>query len=486
MAKALALCGDCPRLADYLIEKNDFVNQLAISALRQMMRSETSVVKAAYDALAMVVPQVPLPESPSSPGHPSVSFVEEMAPKIIGDCFNNGLWNNISPLVTHRIDSIRRVVLSKIVLEARQSDRTRHGLVEANTLGLLDQQYQLPSPPPDVIDFFVSLLPLLADKLCRRKNTVLWLVLRLGDSNTTINTAVVEALRTCYMKQDVTIHDIFVEVELLRRLDHPPTQPSYAITRLICELLPVLAIPHARKKKVSLMIGFLDHAEPTVSNGCLLACMKIVDSTIENRACLHAEFSKLNFAKETSLKLCDYAMPVFCKDWAAAGDFTKIAKLLSHSERRIRFAAHRVWNDVISNTPSARAKIVRDDLIGVIFELCRSPYEDCVVLGCQSVPHMAIEVAKAGTAFTRQLISLLNNPRVDLRRAALKGIHVICESNNANCDVLLSADVFDELKLALQTNPHDGLETAHKILVRLAPFLSKSSDACSGLLELIE
>jgi hypothetical protein len=486
MAKALALCGDCPRLADYLIENNEYVNRLAISALRQMIRSETAVVKAAYDALAMVVPQVPLPPSPSGPYHPAVAFIEEVAPKIIGDCFNNGLWNSISPLATHKIDSIRRVALPKIVLEAQQSDRTRHGLVEANTLGLLDHQYLLPSPPSDVIDFFVGLLPLLADKICRRVDHVLWLLRRLGDPSPKINTAVVEALRACSMKQDVTIQDVFVIAELLRRLDESPTQPSYGIIKLICELLPILSIPHARKKKLSLVIAFLDHAESAVSNACLLACMRIADSTVENRAALYSVFSKLNFSKETSLKLCDYAMPLFCKDWAATGDFARIAKLLSHPEQRMRVAAHRVWNEVISNTPSARAKIVRDDLLGMIFELCSSPYEDCVVVGCQSVPHMAVEVAKAGTGPTRQLIALLNHPRMELRQAALKGIQVISESNNANCDVLLSADVFNALKLALQTYPHDGPDTAHKILVRLAPFLSKSVDACSGLLQLLE
>lgn len=486
MAKAIALCGDCPRLADYLVQTNDFVNRLAISSLRQMIRSETTVVKAAYDALAMAVPQIPLSQSPTGPYHPAVAFIEEMAPKIIGDCFNNGLWNSISPLATHRIGSIRRVVLPKIVFEAQHSDRTRHGLVEANTLGLLDQQYQLPSPPTDVIDFFVGLLPLLADKICRRVDHVLWLLRRLSDQNPKINTAVVEAIRTCSLKQDVTIQDIFVKAELLRRLDEPPTQPSYAVTRLIIELLPILAISHARKKKVSQIIGFLDHSEAAVSNACLSACMKIVDSTVENRAHLHSVFTKLNFAKESSLRLCDYAMPAFCKDWVATGDFTKIAKLLSHPERRMRIAAHRVWGDVISSTPSARAKIARDDLLGVIFELCNSPYEDCVDLGCRSMPHMALEVAKAGTGPARQLVNFLNHPRIELRRAALHGIQVISESSNANCEVLLSADAFNAMKLALQTNPRDSVDTAHKVLVRLAPFLSKSSDACSGLLQLLE
>jgi hypothetical protein len=408
-----------------------------------------------------------------------------MAPKIIGDCFNNGLWNTTAPLVTHRIDSIRRVVLPKIVFEAQQADRTRHGLVEANTLGLLDQQYQLPSPPSDVIDFFVTLLPLLADKVCRCTDNVVWLLRRLGDPNPKINIAVIEALRACATKQDVTIQDIFVKAEVLRVLDEPPTQPSIAITKLICELLQVLAIPHARKKKVQLVIGFLDHTEPLISNACLVACKKIADSTEENRACLYSVFSKLNFAKESSLKLCDYALPLFCADWAATGQFSRITKLLFQPERRMRIPAQRVWKEIVSSTPSGRAKISRDDLLGVIFELCSSPYEDCVVIGCQLMPHIAVEVARAGTGPVCQLISILNHPRMQLRQAVLKAIQVISESNDTNCEVLLSAGVFNALKLELQTNPHDDLDATHKILVRLAPFLSKLADACSGLLQLL-
>jgi len=486
MAKALARCGDCPRLADFLIENNHCINQLAITSLRQMIRLEPIVVKAAYDALAVVVPEIPITVSSSSPPHPAVAFIEELAPKIIADCFNNGLWNSVSPLVAHRIDSIRRVALPKIILEAQYSDRTRHGLVEANTLSLLDQQYQLASPPSDVVDFFVNLVPLLAVKMCRHVDSVLWLLRRIGDPSPKINITVIQALRTCSMKQDAAIYNIFVQAEVLRRLDEPPTQPSFAVNTLISELLPMLAIPYARKKQLSEVIGFLDHAEATISNACLVACKKIVDSTVEDRACLYSVFSKLNFAKESSLKLCDYAMPVFCKDWAAAGDFARIAKLLTHPERRVRIAAHRVWNDAIINTPSARAKIVREDLLGVIFELCSSQYEDCIAIGYQSLPHMATEIVKAGTNFARQLVKLLNHPRVELRRAALHGIQAISESNNANCEVLLTVDAFDELTLALQTNPLDSMDAARKILIRLAPFLSKSPDACAGLLQLLD
>ena len=484
MAKALARCGDCPKLADYLVEKNEYVNQLAITAFRQMTRLDPMVVKTAYDSLAVVVPDIPV--SSSSSPHPAVAFIEELTPKIVTDCFSNGLWNAISPLVIHRIDSIQRAALHKIVSEAQYSDRTRIGLVEAGTLSLLDQQYQLSSPPPEVVDFFVKLVPLLADKICRRVESVLWLLRRLGDPNSRISMTVLQVLRAGSMKQDPAIHNSFVEAEVLRRLNGPPTPPSVEVNALICVLLPMLAIPHADKKQLSVVVGFLDDAELTISSACLLACKKIVDSTVEHRACLYLEILNLNFAKESSLKLCDYAIPILCRDWAAAGDFARMAKLLTHTERRIRAAVHRVWIDTIVNTPSARAKIVRDDLLVVIFELCSSQYEDCIVVGYQSLPYMAIEIVKAGTNYARQLVKLLNHPRLELRRAALHSIQVISEGSNANCEVLLSVEAFEELTLALQTNPQDSIDSTTKILNRLAPFLSKSSDACARLLQLLE
>ena len=484
MAKALARCGHCKQLADYLVEKNQHVNQLAITSFRQMTTLDAAVVKAAYDALALVIPEIPVASS-SSP-HPAVAFIEELTPKIIGDCFNNNLWNAVSPLVTHRIDSIRGAALSNIVVEAQYSDRTRHGLVEANTLSLLGPQYQLASPPPDVVDFFVKLVPLLADKICRHVENVLWLLRRMSDPSSKINLAALGALRTCCTKEDPAIYDTFVQAEVLRRLNEPPTPPSLEVNALICELLPLLAVPHARKKELSAVIGFLDHSELTISSACLQACKKIVDSIAEDRDCLYSIFSKLNLAKESSLKLCDYALPVFCKDWAAVGDFARIAKLLTHTEQRIRAPAHKVWNDAIISTSSTRAKIVHDDLLGVIFELCSSQYEDCIVIGYQLLPHMAVEIVKAGSSNARQLVKLLNHPRVELRRAALHGIQAVSESSNTNCQVLLSVDAFDELTLALQTNPQDGIDAARKILNRLASFLSKSSDACGRLLQLLE
>ena len=484
MAKALARCGDCPKLADYLVEKNQYVNQLAITAFRQMTRLDPMVVKTAYDALAVVVPEIPVSSSGSP--HPAVAFIEELTPKIITDCFSNGLWNAVSPLVIHRIDSIQRAALHKIVLDAQYSDRTRHGLVEANTLGLLDQQYQLSSPPPEVVDFFAKLVPLLTDKICRRVESVLWLLRRMGDPNSRIHMTVLEVLRTGSMKQDPAIYNSFVQAEVLRRLNEPPTPPSVEVNALISLLLPMLAIPHADTKQLSVVVGFLDHAELTISSACLIACKKIVNSTIEHRACLYLEILNLNFAKESSLKLCDYAMPILCKDWAAAGDFARIAKLLTHTEQRIRAAVHRVWTDTIVNTPSARAKIVRDDLLVVIFELCSSQYEDCIVVGYQSLPYMAVEIVKAGTNYAHQLVKLLNHPRLELRRAALQSIHFVSEGSNANCEVLLSVEAFEELTLALQTHPQDSIDSTSKILNRLAPFLSKSSDACARLLQLLE
>ena len=486
IAKALALNGQCNRLADYLVESNEYANRLAILSLRRMVGMETSVVKLAYNALALAIPNVPIPGAPSGPFHPAVEFVQEVSPKIIEDCFNNGLWSAIAPLVAHRIDSIRRIALRKIILEAQHSDRNRHGLVEANTLRLLDVQYRLPSPPPDIIDFFTELLPLLAEKLCRHLEHVSWLLERLSDSNTKINAAVIEAFRVSAAKQDPSILDIFVRAELLRRLDEPPTQQSSEVTNLISILLPVLAIPYARAKAGSGIIAFLDHAEMVVSNACLAACLKIMDSTADDRAHLFSLVLKLNFAKESTLQLCDHAMPLICRDWAASGDFTRIFEFLQHPERRVRHAPQKVWLDVVVNSAPARTKIARDGLLDVIFELCRSQYDDVVVLGAKCCAPMSIEITQAGIASTRQLVELLNHPRVLLRQAALRGIQIGSESSDVNCSVLLAADAFKALKLFLETYPTDLLDNARKTLTRLAPFLSTSLEACTGLLQLLE
>ena len=486
MAKALAMSGECPRLTDYLIEPNERISTLAICSLRQMIRMETAVVKAAYGALAITVPQIPIPSSPQEPYHPSVTFIEEMAPKIIEDCFNNGLWFAVSPLVSHKIACIRQVVLAKIVLEARNSDRTQHGLVEAHTLGLLDHYFESPSPPSDVIDFFINILPSIAIKLCRSQDRVLWLLRRLSDPSPKINNAVVQALQASAMKQDSGIHDIFVTAEVLCHLDELPTQSSFSTTKLICDLLPVLAIAHARKNKCFSIIRFLDNSEVAISNACLLACAKIVDSTVENRAHLHSVFAKLNFAKESSQRLCEIAMPAFCRDWAAEGAFVNIAKLLAHQERCVRVAANRIWLEIVSNMPSARTKIVTDNLLGIFFDLCSSPNDDSVTLGCRTLPFMALEISRAGVGPSRQLVNYLNHSLPELRQSALQSIRIIAEGNDSDRAVLLEAGAFSAMILAFQTNPQEAAEVAHKFLISMAPVVSTSTDACWSLLQLLE
>jgi hypothetical protein len=486
MAKALATSGECSRLADYLIEPNERISTLAICSLRQMIRMETAVVKAAYRSLATAVPQLPIPSSPQEPYHPAVNFIEEMAPKIIEDCFNNSLWDAISPLVDHKITCIRQVVLSKIALEAQLSDRTQHGIVEAHTLGLLDHHFESSSPSPEVVDCFVRILPSIATKLCRNHNRVLWLLRRLSDPSPQINGAVTQALQASAMKNDSTIHDIFVKAEVLRHLHDLPTQSSFSITRLICDLLPVLAIAHARKNKCSAIIRFIDHPEVAVSNSCLLACTKIVESTVENRANLYAVFARLNFAKESSVKLCDIAMPAFCRDWAAEGAFTNIAKLLTHQERSIRLAASRVWLEVVSNTPSARAKIINDNLLGIFFDLCNSPNDDSIKLGYQTLPFMALEISRAGVGPSRQLVNYLSHSLPELRQSTLQSIRIIAEGSDSDRSVLLEAGAFSAVILAFQTNPQEATEIAHRFLISMVSAVSTSSDACWSLLQLLE
>lgn len=214
----------CDFPTDFLIDTNDFTSRLAVCSFRRMVGMETSVVKAAYEAMSRVIPDIPVPE-PNQSSHPAISFVKEAAPKIIEDCFNNGLWSAVGPLVSHHITSIRQIVLHKVVLLAQFSDRNQRGLVEVRILAFLDQYYQLPSPPSDIIDLFVRILPLVAEKLCRKRSGIEWLLTRLSDSSPKINRAVIEAFRMGVAKQDLTVLQMFVNVKLLKKLDKPPTQP---------------------------------------------------------------------------------------------------------------------------------------------------------------------------------------------------------------------------------------------------------------------
>ena len=488
VAKALALNGECFRLAEFLIETNEFTSRLAVCALDRMVGMETAVVKPAYEAISRVISNIPIPELGQS-SHPAVDFIKKVAPKITEDCFNNGLWSSVAPLAGHRIAAIRQIVLHKILLLTQHSDRNQHGLVEAHRaiLGCLDQYYQLSSPPPDIIAFFVEILPLVAERLCHRSDGIQWLLTRLCDPSPKITEVVIAAFRTAgVVKQDPIVLQMLVKVDLLRKLNEPPTQESSYITQLICQLLPVLAIPYARVKAAEGIVGFLDHSEPAVADACLSACIRIVNSTIEDRSHLFSVINRLNSEKVSTLKLYDHMMPAVCKDWVASGDFKMIVQFIQHSEERIRHPAQKVWSEIICNSPSARSKIVHDGLLDVIFELCRSQYHDTVLIGATCCSPMAIEITKSGVNSTRQLVELLAHPLELLRQAALCGIQIASESNDANCKVLLEADAFKGLHLFFGAYPKDLLDNAPRILTRFAPFLYTSAEACTGLLQLLE
>jgi hypothetical protein len=487
VAKALALNAQCPRLADFLVETNDLTSRLAVCSFRRMIGMETSVVKFAYEALSQVIPNIPIPDSEhDQSSSPAIDFVKEVAPRIIEDCFNNGLWSAIAPLVSHRITSIRKIVLHKVVFLAQHSDRNQHGLVEARTLTLLDQFYQSPSPLPDIIEFFENILPLVNEKLCRRPEDIQWLLVRLGDPSPKINAAVINAFRIGVVKQDPTVLQKFVKVELLKKLNEPPTQQSSFITKLICDLLPVLAILYARAMAAEGIVTFLDHANASVADAALKACVKIVGSTIEDRNHLCSVVSKLNFAKASTLKLYDHAMPVFCKDWVDAGDYRTIVQFIQHSEQRIRLPAQKSWCDIICNSPFARPKIVHDGLLDIMFEFCHSQYDDVVIMSAQCCPPMAIEITKAGVNSTRQLVELLSHNFHALRQAAFRAVQIASEGGDASCKVLLDAGAFKALNTFFISFPKDVPQNAQKVLSRLVPFISSSSEDCMGLLQLLE
>ena len=462
IAKALALSGQCLILSDFLIEKNELVSSLAVCSFRRMIKMEMSVSKPAYEALSRVIPLIQVSEF-NKPTHPSITFVKKVTPKIIEDYFNEGLWSAVAPLARHSITSIRQIALHEILILTQHSDRNQHGIVEAGILNLLDQYYLSPSPPSDITEFFVNILPFITESLCRRSSGIQWLVMRLSDPSPSISEAVIAAFRKCVEKQNPIILEMFVKEGLLKKLDKPHTRPSPAITNLICQLLPVLAIPYARVEAAEGIISLLVHPDASIVNACLLACFKIVDSTIEQRIHLFTVISKFPF------------------------DFKIIVQFIQHPELRLRHPALKIWCYIICSSPCARSKIVQDGLLDVIFDLCFSQYADAVNIGAKCCVSMAPEIIKAGANSTRQLVNLLNHPSSLLRQAALRAIQFASGSDHASCKALLEADAFKALQLFFQSYPKDLIDNAHcKILARLAPFVYGSPEACTGLLQLLE
>jgi hypothetical protein len=479
MAKALALNDQCRPLATYLLESNEVINRLAICSFRQMIKLDTAVVKNAYGALDTVIERI---QTDSDSPNRSVEFFAEIAPKLVVDCLNNNFFDKISPLAGHQIDAIRQAALPKILHEARSSDRVRSGIVEAHTLRCLQSYFEKPQPPPDTIEFFTALLPLIAQKLCRDIDDVPWLIGRLASPNAKVTAPVIKALRMSSRKEDSVVHDTFVQADLLHHLDNPPTQASLEITKLICDLLPVLAVPHTKSGTCSRIVRFLDHAEGAINKACVAACKRIVDSTPENRALLFEELRKLDLARESTLDLLDYILPLRCRDWASAGHLDMVAKMLSHPEPRVRVHAHQVWREVLFNTPEARTRVP----INTIFKLCSSAHEDCIALGAQILPTMAIEIARGGSTSVNHVLQLFNNPRLEIRKAALRTIQRISDSGSANCEVLHTAGAFLTLKQNISSHPLDSPDLVQGIFSNLVPYLSQSRDTCRGLLELLK
>ena len=376
--------------------------------------------------------------------------------------------------------------MQKTLFLAQHSDRNQYGLVEARTLSLLDHFYQSPSPPPDIIEFFENILPLVNEKLCRRPDDIKWLLERLSDPSPKINAAVINAFRMGVVKQDPTVLQMFVKTGLVKKLSEPPTEQSSFITRLICDLLPVLAIRYARVKATEGIVAFLDHGNASIADAALQACVKIIDSTIEDRTHLYSVVSGLNFAKASTLEHYDRAMPAFCDDWVESGDFKTIVQFIQHPEQRIRLPAQKVWCDIVCNFPSARLKVVHDGLLDLVFKFCNSQYDDVVIMSAQCCSPMGIEITKAGANATRQLVELLRHPFPSLRQAAFRALQIASEGGDASCKVLLDAGAFKALNTFFTTYPKDVPQNAQKVLTCFVPFISTSSEDCMGLLQLFE
>lgn len=486
VALALARTHQCPKLAEYLVLRDERVSRMAISALDQMTRMDAGVIQLAYHAMASAIGNIPALLPGGDTPHPAVRFMEEISPHIIDDCFKNSLWSTIAPLVTHKIPSIRSIALQKVIEETRKNERTRVGLVEIHILGFLDQYYSVPTPSAEIVDFIETMLSLRC--ISFRVDCVRWLIARLSDPSKAINLAAISAIRLGLQLRTPDVQNAFLQADILRRIAVPPTQSSPEVTQLLCEMLPELAVTHARANYLVFVTGFLDNGDATVTEACVLACKQVVNSTPENRLALHNLLVHLPLNRESTLMVWEFALGRLCADWIESQEYPKIVELLTHAEPRMRTTPHFIWLDLVVKNQSAREAIACEGLLGVTFTLMSSPYSeypDCVTLAAQTLPHLAVVMVTIGNHLP-QILDLLRDSSFELRQAAMRAIQVVAESSTQNLYALVEGGALSAVLSSFLTNPQDIPEVAHRVLLRFANEIAASQEACSNLLQLLK
>lgn len=484
--EALVQCDEHRRLGQWLLEADNNINGLAIRALRLMISLDASTAKAAYTTLSTAVPLIPDRDSSESAYHPSVHFLVEMVARLIKDCFANNMHTAISPLILHRVDCIRIAVLPVIVVEAESSEATQMVLVQAGIHKLLNHHYVSISPPHDVVMFFVTLVPTIAKHLCVDERNTLWLIKRIADPNARISDVAVQALHDGATSSDARVLKVFVQADVLHRLSQPPTPQTLAVTQLLRDIIPKLAPFYARKDALPSVLAFINHPNSQLSSVCVDACIEIAKSTAENRARLYEATKQLDHSNKSVLALLDYALPLFCKDWAASNELTRISEYLFHRQPRLRSAAGGVWLHIISTSPPIRNQLVSQSLLGVIFQLCESPDVESATLGAKLLPYVALNIFAAGSNSIGQLLALLEDSNRQSRQSALQTVQLIAESGSKGGQALHEAGIFSLLLSGLETHSFSDLDAVQKIIVALARLEASSPKSCTGLLLLLE
>ena len=96
-------------------------------------------------------------------------------------------------------------------------------------MGFLDQYYSLPSPPADVVDLFVDVLPRKVMSSMQVHSVAADAFKQLGPQpeDQCSGHCRLAAFQMAVVKQDTTVLQMFVKEDLLKKFSEPPTQQSH-------------------------------------------------------------------------------------------------------------------------------------------------------------------------------------------------------------------------------------------------------------------
>lgn len=487
IARVIAQNGGCVTLAYWAIfSQSEVLVQFAIKGLRYMVaqggETKVSAIRSFYPYLGAL--RGPGPDNTQRLS-PAFVFFLEVIHQVIADCIQHQYWTTLSELMKHPLPEIRRATLPRVVTAAQESNTIRNALVPISVSFEFTSLISGAPPSPEVVQFFLLVLPLVAHTLCRVKDNIRWLLSRFGDKTSALAQAAADTFRLAVTTNDAEVLTLLVQVNILHELRHQPSATSEITTSLLADLLPKLAVAYATQNQCQEILNFLQ--SPPLGEACLTACELIIAS---HPACVNAlfqTFTRWPFGTLNAQRLCSMCVPAFCQGWITSMEVKPIAQFVSHDEMAIRKATAPIWIDLMRCSNPARTAVLTAGLLeSTIFEWCASADDGVYAVGCESLILLAAEIGSSLTACQAVTQTLLGK-RLEASAAALWVAYDLSRGTIEQRTLLVQAGTFVTLQKLVHSPPNDQTDMICQAIANLSDVsgVENDADACGSLLKLL-